>query len=477
MTDNRTLIAQYSQNGSESAFRELVSRYINFVHSTAMRLVGGDNHLAEDVTQTVFIHLAQNADRLSGNVMLGGWLHRDACNVAAKVMRGQRRRQVREKEAAEMNTIQDHSEENLARIAPVLDDAINHLGSRDRMAILLRFFDQLDFRAVGQAIGTSEDAAKKRVSRALDKLHHRLTVRGVTLSTAALVGALGSGAVKAAPAGLLAKVAGTALASSAVVSGAGLTFIKAMTTSKLGFGLASAVLVASVVFAAKEEQTMAKLRDKRALLGQQNQLAASELQRMSNQLAQVTGDLAESQSQLGELLRLRGEVGALKQQLADAAKVRQKNEPPQIQAGADALEQKTQGFTKGRDAKIIGYAFRMYAINHHDQFPTDFAQAVPYMAEALRNDLNPGDTLRDEAEFIAQVTNRFEIVYTGSTTNEAYGDKILIREKQPTQASDGSWIKAYGFVDGSGQLHSEPDGDFGNWERQHMADLAGQSGK
>lgn len=90
------------------------------------------------------------------------------------------------------------------------------------------------------------------------------------------------------------------------------------------------------------------------------------------------------------------------------------------------------------------------------------------MSEALRNDLNPGDTLRNEAEFIAQVTNRFEIVYTGSITNETAGDKILIREKQATQRSDGSWVKAYGLVDGTGQLHSEPDGNFENWEKQHM---------
>src|SRR5262249_46294007 len=145
--------------------------------------------------------------------------------------------------------------------------------------------------------------------------------------------------------------------------------------------------------------------------------------------------------------------------------------PQQQQASAatNASDERANDFTKGRDAKIVGYAFHMYALNHHDQFPTDFAQAVPYMAEALRSDLNPGDTLRDLSEFIVQVTNRFEILYAGSITNEEDREKILIRERQPTQASDGSWVKAYGFVDGSGQMHSEPDGNFENWERQHIA--------
>src|SRR5256885_3442068 len=166
MTETEALLCEYARSGSESSFRELVTRYINLVYSTALRLVAGDSHLAADVTQTVFIHLARTAQRFSGEVMLGGWLHRDACNVASKMMRGERRRQLRERQAAEMNALQDHSHDNLSQITPVLDEAINRLGHEDRVAILLRFFEQLDFRAVGHALGSSEDAAKKRVARA-----------------------------------------------------------------------------------------------------------------------------------------------------------------------------------------------------------------------------------------------------------------------------------------------------------------------
>ena len=83
-------------------------------------MVGGDAHLAEDVAQTVFIHLAQKGHKLSKNVMLGGWLHQDACHVAATMMRGERRRQNRERQAAQMNTLLDHSEANLTQITPIL---------------------------------------------------------------------------------------------------------------------------------------------------------------------------------------------------------------------------------------------------------------------------------------------------------------------------------------------------------------------
>src|SRR5581483_6804555 len=113
MTESQQLLAEYVENGSETAFRELVVRYINLVYSTALRRVEGDTHLAEDVTQTVFVHLSRNARNLSHETTLGGWLHRDTCYVAGKAMRRERRRQARERQAVLMNSLPDHSEANL----------------------------------------------------------------------------------------------------------------------------------------------------------------------------------------------------------------------------------------------------------------------------------------------------------------------------------------------------------------------------
>ena len=81
MTESQQLLAEYAENGSEEAFRELVKRYIDLVYSTARRLAGGDAHLAQDIAQTVFIHLCHNARKLPREVMLGGWLRRQIVTV------------------------------------------------------------------------------------------------------------------------------------------------------------------------------------------------------------------------------------------------------------------------------------------------------------------------------------------------------------------------------------------------------------
>src|SRR5664279_2280215 len=229
MTDSNTLLSQYARTGSESAFRELVSRYIDLVYSTAFRLVDGDVESAQDVAQTVFVALADQARTLPKDVMLGGWLHLRTRFAAGKLMRTDRRRQLRERQAAEMNAIEDESDSNLVRVAPVLDEAIGQLNAEDRNAILLRFFEQKDFRSVGNALGSSEEAARKRVDRALEKLHVLLRHRGATLSAAALGTALATEAVTAAPAGLAGSVAATALASAAAGGGATTILAKLMT--------------------------------------------------------------------------------------------------------------------------------------------------------------------------------------------------------------------------------------------------------
>src|SRR5207249_4660026 len=147
-------------------------------------------------------------------------------------MRAERRRQLRERTAVEMNSLEDESR-NLEQIGPVLDEAISLLEADDRAAILLRFFEQRDFASIGEALGSTADAARMRVNRAVEKLHAVLQHRGVALSGAALASLLAAEAVAAAPAGLAGSIAATALAGTAASSSTPLILIKLISMTKL----------------------------------------------------------------------------------------------------------------------------------------------------------------------------------------------------------------------------------------------------
>jgi RNA polymerase sigma factor (sigma-70 family) len=171
------------------------------VYATAWRQTG-DADLAEEVTQAVFILLAQKAPRLSGGVVVAGWLYRTACLTARRVHRDQIRRRIKDREAAEMNLTDAH-DETWNRLQPHLDAALTKLAEADRTAVVLRFLEQRNFHEVAATLGGSEEAAKKRVARALQKLRLLFNRQGVTLSLGAMTIALSTKATKAAPADLL----------------------------------------------------------------------------------------------------------------------------------------------------------------------------------------------------------------------------------------------------------------------------------
>src|SRR5581483_5050858 len=328
MTESSKLLADYVANGSEPAFRDLVARYVNLGYSTALRLVKGDVYLAQDVTQTVFVRLARRAGKLSDGLMLGGWLHRDTCYVASKTMRAERRRRAREREAVLMNSLKDDSEDRWEKLAPILDDAINRLGNQDRAAILLRFFEQRNFRSVGEALGSNEDAARMRINRALEKLHSLLQRRGVVLPAAALGAALAGAAVTAAPAEFVLTISTAALASAATGAGTAFTLIKLMSMTKLQAGIIGAIVVATATPLVIQHQAQAKLQNQvRALQEQVDELARLKMEneRLSNLLAQAQSAQTLAEDEKAQLLRLRAEVGRLRQETNNVAKLREEN--------------------------------------------------------------------------------------------------------------------------------------------------------
>ena len=246
MNDEAALLRQYVAHRSEAAFAELVRRHIGLVHASALRRVGGDAHLADDVTQTVFIALARKAPTLLGRTSLAGWLYLSTQMAAAGVVRGEQRRKARETTAHAMNLTNtpDRTAADLAQLRPLLDDALVTLNEDEREAIVLRFFQQQTFAQIGEALRVTEEAARKRVDRSLDKLHVLLGRRGITSSVAALGVTLTAAGVSATPDSLVARVT-TAAITQAAADGAAVT-ATGVATTLIPVAAAAAVVLGAV---------------------------------------------------------------------------------------------------------------------------------------------------------------------------------------------------------------------------------------
>ena len=216
MTDDQ-LLRRCVDERSEAAFTELVQRHLPLVRATALRRVGGDAHAADDVTQQVFVALARKAAALRGHATLAGWLYTATHHATAEWVRREQRRKQREVVASSMHPSESPADNSAdaEQLRPLLDDALVTLKPDEREAIVLRFFSGRTFSEIGATLAVSEEAARKRVDRALEKLHAVMLRRGVTSTVAALGGALSAASVQPVSAGLATQVAGAALAKAA----------------------------------------------------------------------------------------------------------------------------------------------------------------------------------------------------------------------------------------------------------------------
>ena len=275
-----TLVREYAQSNSEQAFATLVSQHINLVYSVALRQVH-DPHLAEEITQAVFIVLARKAKSLSPKTILSGWLCRTARNVSANTLKIQRRRQLREQESHMQSILNESDSDAWSQIAPLLDEALNCLGTKEHDAVVLRFLDGKELKHVGAAMGTTEDGARMRVNRGLEKLREFFTKKGVTLSATAIAGAVAANSVQAAPAGLAASITGAALSGTTITTAAVIAATKTIAMTTLQKTVITTAIVVAVGTGIYHARQASNLRTQVQALRETQAQQVQQLQNMS----------------------------------------------------------------------------------------------------------------------------------------------------------------------------------------------------
>jgi RNA polymerase sigma factor (sigma-70 family) len=302
MTSDLDLVRQFAQENSQDAFGEIVRRHLDLVYSAALRQVRSPQ-LAEEVAQSVFADLARDAHKLKSDTILTAWLYAVARRAAIDTVRRESRRQLREQIAVEMNDM-NATADDWAQIAPLLDDAMAALDEADRTAILLRYFENKSLREVGDSLNISDDAAQKRVSRAVESLREFFSKQRLAIGAGGLAVLISANSVQSAPVELAGIILRVTLATTPII---GMTIMH-----KILLGGMAAAAAAAGACAIHLQNQIGTLERQNASLNSQIAQLQQERDNAMNQLADLQQENKQSQADRMDLLRLRGEVTRLR---------------------------------------------------------------------------------------------------------------------------------------------------------------------
>ena len=449
-TNDLDLLGEFTRDQSQDAFTALVQRHLNLVYCAGLRQVRSPQ-LAEEVAQSVFTDLARDAARLKPDTLLTAWLYEVTRRTAINVVRGEARRQLREKISLEMNAM-NANDDDWTQIEPLLDDAMYALDDSDRAAVLLRFFENKSLREVGQSLGTTDDTARKRVNRAIEHLREFFAKRGVTVGASGLVVVISANAVQAAPVGLVLTISTTA-----VLGGSTIAAITTATATKATvMTIAQKVLITTVLAAAVgsgiyEVREISILRTEvQNLQQQQSQLAAQNEQltrERDDALRQAAGPRDPNERlnvDNAELLKLRGEVTRLRKESANLPKVKAD------EANAPALSEAEASLQNGRLLKSyfdLNPSVRIPEGEFGESRQVQAVESLAALAAKVAGFTNTTpqtqeDFRRAAAEFRAMVENRFAqnlLVPAAKKYREANNKEFptSVSELQPYFAKSG----------------------------------------
>jgi len=468
MTSDLALLQDYARNGVQASFSTLVNRHLGLVYSAALRQVRSPE-LAEEVAQSVFADLARSAARLKPDTIVTAWLYHVTRRKAIDVVRRESRRQLREQVASEMNAM-NATADDWTHVEPLLDDAMEALEDTDRAAVLLRYFQNKSLRDLGQELGVSEDAAQKRVSRAVERLREFFAKREVKVGAASLAAAVSANAAQAVPVGLAVTLA-SSITTGAATAGAAVAATPVIAMTIVQKALVATTVVALAGVGIYEGVQVFRLRDDVRTLQAQQAPLTGQIQQLQSDLSDATIQvswLRDENERLNrntaELLRLRGEVGVLRDGQAEIKRLREENAALQASIAsnqtspnpiADLQENQRQvSRMKLFDGRNTAMQLFQFADDNQGWYPTNWR-----------------DVTRYTNDYPVSGENSFEMVFKRPFHRDELGTNwdrtIVVREYYAWPTYDGQWGKIYGFADSHSQVVILPDGNFAAWEAEN----------
>jgi RNA polymerase sigma factor (sigma-70 family) len=502
------LLARYARHNAEDAFEEIVRRHLGLVYSAALRQVRSPQ-LAEDVAQSAFLKLARHARELAPDTVVTAWLYQVTRREGIDAVRREARRQLREQIASEMN-VMNATADDWTQIEPLLDEAMHALGETDRTAVLLRYFENKSLREVGETLGTSDDTAQKRVSRAIERLREFFAGRGVTIGASGLVLAVSANAVQAVPAGLSLAINAAVIGGTAVHTATAIAATKTIVMTSLQktlVGAAVAVAIGTGIYetrrGAAARSEVQELRLRQAPLAEQiEQLTRERAEAAARQIVLQKENEALRQS-AADLPRLRGEIArlrAMEKQMAQSKNgavdvtdpsIRQflhfKEQAAEISRHLDQMPDKkipelkllleedwlavvrTAKFdtdenirralshlrSRAKNRVPMGRALNEFIRANHGQLPAELLQMKPYLKSAL-DDIS----VATDDETLHSILERYTLLRTG-TASELPASAWIVVENAPVDKDYDSRAKfgnGTSTIIGTG-LHSAGDPD------------------
>ncbi len=471
--EDSQLLKEFVQMQSDAAFAQLVQKHVDLVYSVALRLLRGDSSLARDGTQAVFCELARNARKLVAHRSLAGWLYTTTRFVCSRMNRSEMRRIVRETAYAMKTSEETAGDVSWNDVEEILDDAMQDLPERDREAVLLRYFRNESFSSIGVALGATENAARMRVERALEKLRAALNRRGVTCPASVLGALLIANAIGTAPAGLAATLTVPAIASVAAVAVAPKvwTLIEFMTATNIKTAVAVIAIAGTTTGWVVSHRKAAHLEQGLVQMQQRAPVSIAAAVPAGSELVDEE-ELRRLRTQHSELMRLRGEVTQLRRQLTERpvvapAAAAKSVAPPQDPGEAEREQLKQVSIARMTVARDWAIAFYKFADTKGGLMPAEFEQAQLGYPEKRRPELL--EALGKPSVGGAD-GDGFEIVFHGRLEDIANPAKaIIMRDKEPFHFSpEGAASRTYLFADGHSEVYKAVDGDFTRYELERQ---------